>query len=95
MRRNQLEWPRRKRAESTTPIRVEMRKQLGRVGDAGEPDVDRELDATAPNARHPLLHHARIEAEVADDVGRDAPLVPHRLDGQVVVDEAVALGIAR
>ena len=69
-------------------------QQLGRVGDAGHADMYRQLDAAASHAGHPLLDHARVEAEVADDVGGDPSLVPHRLDRKVVVDEAVTLGIA-
>jgi hypothetical protein len=69
-------------------------KQLRRVGNARHADVDGQLDLAAAHAAHPLLHDPRVEAEVAHDVGRDPPFVPHRLDRHVVVDEAVTLRIA-
>src|SRR5438552_2685398 len=68
-------------------------QQLGRVGHSGKADVDGELDPATANTRDPFLHDPWAEAEIADDVGRDAPLVPHRLDRQVVFDETVALGV--
>src|SRR2546428_5876741 len=70
-------------------------QQLGRFRHAGQTDMDGKLYATPANTRHPFLHDPRVEAEVADDVGGDAPLIPHRLDGEIVLDEAVAFRIAR
>src|SRR6266699_6379543 len=69
-------------------------QQLRRVRDTGHPDEDRQRHPALAHARDPPLHDAHVETEVADDVGRLAALVPHRLDREVVVDEAVAFRVA-
>src|SRR6266851_140317 len=61
--------------------------------DAGHLHLRQRHTALA-HARDPPLHDAHVEAEVADDVGRQAAFVPHRLDREVVVDEAVAFRVA-
>jgi hypothetical protein len=68
-------------------------QQLGGVGDSGKTHVDGQLHAATPDARDPFLHGPRVEAQIADDVGGEAALVPHRLDGEVVLYEAVPLRI--
>ena len=70
-------------------------QQANGVGHAGHADVDRQLDPATPHALDPGGHGRRVEAHVADDVGGQATLVPHRLDGHVVVDERMAFRIAR
>src|SRR6266550_2347707 len=45
-------------------------QQPRRVGDAGQTDVDRKLDTTTSHPLDPSLHTLRVEAHVADDVGR-------------------------
>ena len=47
-----------------------------------------------PDPGDPLAQRGRVEAQVADDVGGVPPLVPHGLDGDVVVDPRVALRVA-
>src|SRR6266513_614548 len=69
-------------------------QQLGRIRDAGHADEDRQRHSTLAHARDPPLDDANVEAEVADDVGRLAALVPHRLDREVVIDEAMAFWVA-
>src|SRR5229473_2095439 len=68
-------------------------QELGGIGHSGEADVDGQLHAATPDAGDPSLHGPRVEAEIADDVGGEAPLVPHRLDREVVLDEAVPFRI--
>ena len=41
-----------------------------------------------------VVEHVGVEGQVADHVGGVAALVPHRLDGQVVADRRVRLGVA-
>src|SRR5216683_4758678 len=69
-------------------------EQLGGFGHPGKSDVDGQLHAAAADAPDPLLDDAWIEAEIADDVAGAASLVPHRLDREVVLDEAVAFRVA-
>src|SRR5438552_5057813 len=49
------------------------------VGPTRHADVDRKLHAAVPHPLHPSLHRRRVDAHIADDVGRQAALVPHRM----------------
>ena len=69
-------------------------EQLGPVDRSGHAEQQRELDAPEPHTVDPVLDHRGVEGQVADDLGGVLALVPHRLDGQVVVDRRVALRIA-
>src|SRR5262249_34975721 len=60
-------------------------QQLGRVRDPELADVDRQLVASVPDSSDPAGYDLGVEAEVADDVGCGSPLVPHGLNGEVVV----------
>ena len=51
-------------------------------------------DAAGAHPLDPRLDRVGVEGQVADDVGRVAALVPHRLHGEVVVDLGVRLGVA-
>src|SRR5690349_8030014 len=68
-------------------------QQPRRVCHARHADVDRKAHAAMTHALHPSPHRLGVEAHVAHDVGREAALVPHRLDGHVVVDEWMALRV--
>ena len=68
----------------------ELRERNG----AGKPDMDRELRPSVPHRFHPGCGHACVEADLADDVGRELLLGEHRLDRRVVRDERVALRVA-
>ncbi len=57
-------------------------------------DVDGQVHAAPAEPADPTGDRLGAEADLADDVGREAALVPHRLDGDVVVDEGMALGVA-
>ena len=70
------------------------RQQLGAVDRAGDAEQERHGDAALPHPPDPGGQHLRVEGQVADHVGGVAALVPHRLDGQVVVDGRVRLGVA-
>ena len=82
----------RKRVDSPTPIFVAMDSSFARCTGPARP-MDGQGDAPAPYPGEPLPEHARVEAEVAHDVRGVLALVPHRLDGDVVVDERMALGV--
>ncbi len=69
-------------------------EQLGGFGHSGQSDVDGQLHATPADSCNPFLDDPRIETKIAHDVGGDASLVPHRLDREIVLDEAVAFGVA-
>src|SRR5260370_36424020 len=68
-------------------------EQLGGFGHSSKADVDGQLHTAPADARNPLLDDPRIETKIANDVAGDAPLVPHRLDREIVLDEAVAFRI--
>src|SRR5712692_3039023 len=50
-------------------------QELGGVGHAGKTYMDGQLDAAAADAANPFLHRPRVEAEIAHDIGGEAPLV--------------------
>src|SRR3984957_4607125 len=68
-------------------------QQPGAFGRAGQPHVQRQGDAAGPDPLDPPGQAGRVEAHVAHDVGRVPALVPHGLDGDVVVDLGVALRV--
>ncbi len=85
---------RRKRAESPIPILDDARRSLVVLIGPGMPDVDRKPSAPRPHVLDPPHRHLGVEADLADDVGRELGFLEHRLDRRLVVDQGVALGVA-
>ena len=85
----------RKRADCPRPIFIEMRTSLRVVHDAGQADPDRQVGAAGAHVADPALDHRRVEADLADDARRHRRLGEHRLDGLLVADDVMALGVAR
>ena len=69
-------------------------EQPGPLQRPGQPQVQGQRDAPGPHAVDPPAQQGRVEAQVADDVGGVPALVPHGLDGDVVLDPRVALRVA-
>ena len=57
-------------------------------------DEDRQPCATSPDIVHPAHGHARIETDLARDVGGVARLLEHGGDRRLVVDQRMALRVA-
>ena len=81
------------RADSDAPGHRGHPQQAGPLGRPGQPHVQRQGDAAGPDPLDPPAQPGRVEAHVAHDVGRVPALVPHGLDGDVVVDLGVALRV--
>ena len=85
----------RNRVDSPTPILVAIAEQLGRARPGpGMPSSSGIVIPRPRIRRDPGRDDVGVEGQVADDVGGVAALVPHRLDGEVVVDRRVRLGVA-
>jgi hypothetical protein len=67
--------------------------QLGALHRAGQPEQQGHGDAAAAHPPHPGADSVGIEGQVADHVSGVVPLVPHRLDGEVVGDRRVGLRV--
>ena len=76
---------------------ADLRRHLDQLGPVHRPrqsEQQRQGDAAPADPPDPLPQRRRIEAQVADDVGRMPPLVPHRLDGDIVLDLRVGLRVS-
>ena len=85
----------RKRVESPTPILVAMPISLVRSTGPGQPEQQRQVMPRSRSRCSQSLTSAGSKVRLRDDVRGVLALVPHRLDGQVVVDRRVRLGVAR
>ncbi len=91
----QLRWRRRKRIDAPSPTDDETRRSLV-LGTA--PGMPTKIGRRVPRSQTRSTQSesdARVEADLADDVRGETGLVEHRLNGGLVVDERVALGVAR
>ena len=84
----------RNRVDSPTPILVAIASSLVRSTGPGMPSSSGMVMPRPRIRPTQVAEHVGVEGQVADDVRGVAALVPHRLDGEVVADRRVRLGVA-